>query len=131
MKALLAATLLALGAADAIACPAAADLTARDLLGLWRAEVDGRHAGTLLLEPNPNWPGSLSGTLNRDGTRSQLAGDIEDGELTLEESADGTRISAAWIGEAVEGRCGREFRGTWQPEGRDERRPFRLIRSPL
>ena len=111
---LLAPGLLALAATGAAACPGAADLTAADLYGLWRAEVSGRHAGTLLLEPNPRWPGSLTGTINRDGVKSQVAGDLDDGELTLEESADGTRISATWIGEPVPGSCGREFRGSWQ-----------------
>lgn len=87
--------------------------------GLWRAELQGATpaTATLLLGPNPNWADGLAGQVNRDGRRAQLAGDVEDGELTLEESADGERISASWLGDVVEGSCGREIRGTWQAEG--------------
>jgi len=46
----------------------------------------------------------------------QVVGDVDDGQLTLEESEDGKRISATWLGEVTEGRCGKEIRGTWSPE---------------
>ncbi|HSV46525.1 MAG TPA: hypothetical protein VLJ58_12140 [Ramlibacter sp.] len=106
------------GAAAASACTKAADVTQAQLLGLWRAEFEGQAQGaTLLLEPNPNHAGSLGGGVNRDGARGLVAGDIEDGEFTLEESADGQRISATWLGDVVEGSCGREIRGTWKAEG--------------
>lgn len=125
----LAGLLLAAAGATASACPANADLTERDLLGLWRAEFDGGgHAATILLEPNPNWAGSLAGAINRNGERARLAGDLDDGEFTLEESADGMRIDAAWTGRPLEGSCGREIRGTWQAEGSAQRRSFVLRR---
>ena len=109
------------------ACPHASEVTAAHLLGLWRAEfVEPGHAGTLLLEKHPLYAQSVSGTINRDGERSRLAGDVEDGEFTLEESADGQRISAAWIGEVVEGSCGLEIRGEWKREGTDGGTPFVL-----
>ena len=44
-----------------------------------------------------------------------LVGDVDDGQLTLEESLDGKRISATWVGEVVEGSCAREIRA---PAGR-------------
>ena len=54
------------------------------LLGLWRAEFEGRPRGaTLLLEKHPMFAVSLRGAINRNGERGQLAGDIEDGEVTL------------------------------------------------
>lgn len=107
-------------------CPTPAETAQRHLLGFWRAEFDGGHAGTLLLEKHPEYAESFSGMVNRNGERSRVAGDIEDGDFTLEESADGKRISATWIGEVVDGSCGREIRGTWQAEGDKLARPFVL-----
>ena len=109
------------------ACPHASEVKQADLLGMWRAEFDGAgHVGTLLLEKHALYSESLSGSINRNGDRRPLAGDIEDGEFTLEESADGARISATWIGEVVEGSCGREIRGTWSAEGSKDERTFVL-----
>jgi hypothetical protein len=36
------------------------------------------------------------------------------------------RIAAAWVGELVEGSCGREVRGTWTIDGEKSGRPFIL-----
>ena len=94
-------------------CRAAAQVTQADLLGLWRAEFPGHAGVSLLLEPNPRWEGSLAGQLLRTGVKSEVSGDVERGEFTLEESDDGTRISGTWIGDIVEGSCGKEIRGTW------------------
>jgi hypothetical protein len=113
--------LLATAAAPAsaqTACPHASEVRQAQMLGLWRAEFDGTgHVGTLLIEKHPLYAESFSGTINRDGERSLLAGDVEDGEFTLEESRDGKRIAATWLGEVVEGSCGKEIRGTWSAEG--------------
>ncbi|NNU45111.1 hypothetical protein [Ramlibacter montanisoli] len=122
--------LLALCAAPAWAqesCPHASEVGQSHMLGLWRAELQGSgHAGTLLLEKHPHYAESFRGTINRNGERRAVAGDVEDGEFTLEESADGKRISATWIGEVVEGSCGREVRGTWTIDGEQTGRPFIL-----
>jgi hypothetical protein len=122
--------LLALCAAPAWAqerCPHASEVAQSHMLGLWRAELQGAgHVGTLLLEKHPLYAESFSGTINRNGERRPVAGDVEDGEFTLEESADGTRISATWIGEVVEGSCGREVRGTWTIDGEKSGRAFIL-----
>ena len=99
-------------------CPHASEVKQAQMLGLWRAEFAGQgHAGTLLLEKHAFYSLSFSGFINRGGERRQLAGDVEDGEFTLEESADGKRIAATWLGEVVEGSCGKEIRGTWSAEG--------------
>jgi hypothetical protein len=104
------------------ACPKTAEITHRELLGLWRAEFEGLAQGaTLLLEPHAEFAESVRGAINRNGERALLAGDVEDGEFTLEESANGVNISATWLGDIVEGTCGKEIRGTWQAEG-DRRR---------
>ncbi|WP_332813140.1 hypothetical protein [Ramlibacter sp.] len=129
MKALLAGLLLAgaTAVAGADACPSPADVTQAHLLGLWRAEFEGLPQGaTLLLERHPEYAQSLRGAINRNGGRGLVAGDIEDGALTLEESADGRRIDAAWLGDVVEGSCGREIRGSWQPQDDRPARSFVL-----
>lgn len=128
MKALVA--LLALACAAAAhaqaPCPHASEVRQAHLLGLWRAEFDGAHAATLLLEKHPHYTESFSGFLNRNGDRRPVAGDVEDGEFTMEESADGTKISATWLGELVEGSCGKEIRGTWTLDGQQAGRAFVL-----
>ena len=112
---------LAGGAFAQAGCPAAADVAQPHLLGLWRAEfADGGPGATLLLEPHPEYAQSVRGAINRNGEWSLLAGDVEAGEFTLEESVNGIDISAIWLGDVVEGSCGREIRGTWQPQ-RDQR----------
>ena len=111
---------LHLSGVQALACPANADLTVRDLLGRWRAEFAGpgaRPAIDLLLEPNPEWRASFAGHFQQAGRQVQVAGDLEDGVFTLEESADGVRIDATWTGQPVEGSCGREIRGSWRAAG--------------
>lgn len=114
-------------AADDPACPHASEVKQEHLLGLWRAEFDDHSPGaTLLLEKHPMFALSLRGAINRNGERAQLAGDIEDGEVTLEESANGTNISATWLGDLVEGSCGREIRGSWKAEASSSERPFVL-----
>jgi len=120
MKRLLAFALLscALAAAAQEACPHASEVRQLHMLGLWRAEFEGQgHVGSLLFEKHALYAESFSGSINRNGDRRLLAGDVEDGEFTLEESADGKRIAATWLGEVVEGSCGREIRGTWSAEG--------------
>lgn len=111
----------------ATACPQAVDVTQAHLLGLWRAEFDGLWQGaTLLFEPHLVYAQSISGAINRNGERGMVVGDIEEGEFTLEESADGKRIAATWLGDVVEGSCGREIRGTWQATGEKSAREFIL-----
>ncbi|HWI84273.1 hypothetical protein [Ramlibacter sp.] len=108
-------------------CPAPAEVEQRHLLGLWRAEfADHGPGATLLLEPHPEDAQGLRGAINRNGERALLAGDVDLGELTLEESVNGRNISAVWLGDVVEGSCGREIRGTWQAEGDPRTRSFVL-----
>ena len=67
----------------------------------------------LQLGPHPELAHSVRGTLQRGGTTAQVSGDVDDGDFTLEESINGTNISATWTGQVVEGSCGKEIRGTW------------------
>ena len=112
--------------AQPAACPAPHELGQRQLLGLWRAQLDGAPAATLLLEPHPEYSEGVRGAVNRSGVRAAVSGDVDEGEFTLEESADGQRISATWLGEVVEGSCGREIRGTWRSGSDEATRPFVL-----
>lgn len=134
MKARWLAALLACGALQAVAqvpaappCPGPGEAGPAHMLGLWRAEFEGLWQGaTLLVEQHPEFAQSFRGGINRNGERGLIAGDLEDGELTLEESADGQRIAATWLGDVVDGSCGREIRGTWQAEGDPKPRAFVL-----
>ena len=114
-------------AGPVLACPRPADVKPQDLLGLWRAEFEGVPQGaTLLLEKHREVADALGGAINRNGERGVVSGELEDGEFNLEESADGVHIFATWIGEIVDGSCGREIRGTWQRDGAPLATPFVL-----
>ena len=96
-------------------CPVAGEIRQHHLLGLWRASFEGPgQRATLLLEQHPELADSVRGAINRGGERALVAGDVDDGEFTLEESVDGVRISATWSGSVIDGSCGREIRGDWQ-----------------
>lgn len=98
-------------------CPAAVDTGQAQLLGRWRAELPGRSAPVLLqLTPHPLLRESVHGTLQRDGSMVLLSGDVDQGQLTLEESTDGKHISANWLGTVQDGSCGKEIRGTWNSD---------------
>lgn len=108
------------------ACPAATDLTPADLYGLWRlvlwpeggSESAPVSTGALLFGPHPDYPGSVRGRLRRSGPgadlEAEVAGDVgDDGEFSLDESADGVTMDAVWIGQP--GDCGRTVRGLRRP----------------
>jgi hypothetical protein len=98
------------------ACPTPAQVTPLHLYGLWRAEFDGQPGATLLFEKHPDLAGSVMGAVNRDGIRTQCAGDVgDDGTFSLEESDNGQTISATWSGVVIDNSCGKEIRGTWTP----------------
>jgi hypothetical protein len=124
-------------------CPAPEALTAAQLHGewqvAWEAPADPGSAApareTLRFGSNPNHADSLSGELQRGNALLQLAGDLEEGELSLEESSDGKTISASWLGRVQTGSCGQEIRGAWTADaaltlsaGQTRRRMFVLRR---
>lgn len=109
-------------------CPTGADVTHLQMLGNWRAEVEGHPVAMLTLQQHPIYREGFRGWLSRASERAEVSGDIDEGDFTMEESRDGTRISATWIGEFAEGSCGREIRGTWQAEGDALAKPFVMRR---
>ncbi|MEO7129719.1 MAG: hypothetical protein ABI040_12780 [Rhodoferax sp.] len=105
--------------AASASCPVASDVGNARLFGRWQAQVQDGPDGaaqqaTLTLERNPEFGGSLSGTITRGAAKAQVAGDVDNGVFTLEESSDGNAITATWTGQIVEGSCGREIRGVWK-----------------
>jgi len=63
-------------------------------------------------------------------TVAQLAGDVDDeGELAIDESLDGRRISGVWSGSLQPDSCGREFKGTWRNAADDSTHPFTLKKT--
>jgi hypothetical protein len=96
-------------------CVAAKDVEQVHLIGLWRAEFGGIAQGaTVLLEKSREFAEGLAGGINRDGVKALVAGDVDGGKLELEESDDGTAITATWAGNVVEASCGKEIRGIWR-----------------
>ena len=123
--------LCACASAQDASCPKAEDMTHRHLMGLWRAEFEGlRQGATVLLEQHPSMEESVRGAINRNGERAEIAGDVDDGDVTLEESANGVNISATWLGTMEEGSCGRTIKGTWQGSNDAQARGFVLRRQP-
>lgn len=108
-------------------CPQDEDMRDSQLQGEWTGTIEGQSQPVrLLLGPHPQWKGNVKGTIARAGDTRPMVGDVADGRITLEESADGQRITATWLGDAVEGSCAREIRGDYI-EGEDAApRPFVL-----
>ncbi len=130
-------------------CPTASGLSAPHLYGQWRVRFTPAPAGlpaqaVLRLEKHAEFSESLAGFVLREigsaqagghAPRAQLAGDLENGYLTLDESSNGISITGTWNGEMVEGSCGKKFTGTWKdtsdnatPDTPDV--PFTLERLP-
>jgi hypothetical protein len=134
-------------------CPAAADMKAAQLYGLWAVRFANPPAGlparaTMLLEQHAEFAESLAGVVSRDlgpaagskaiaahAAKAALAGDLEGGMLLLDESSDNVSITGTWNGEMVEGSCGKAFKGSWKdtsssaPDNAPDI-PFTLTRLP-
>jgi len=102
------------------------DTTAAQLVGSWRVELAAAAAPwTLLLQPHPEHEGSLRGTLMQNPQHVAVVADIEEGEFTMEESHDGQRIAATWLGKVQAGSCGQVITGERQ-EGSAGKAPQRF-----
>ena len=97
------------------ACPDLAQWGARQLYGSWEVDLPALgQRGALLLRQHPEFSESLRGEFSYGGHTSIASGDLDEGELNLDESRDGKSLFAFWTGQLVPARCGREIRGTWQ-----------------
>lgn len=118
-------------ASKAAPCPEPDELQATDLYGLWRAEFEPQATpATVLLERHPDLAGSVRGLLQREGVRAWVSGDVDNGDFTLEESANGRNISATWLGEVSPESCGREIKGTWTSETQPQK-PLHFVLRKL
>ena len=118
-----------------VACPQALDVTALHLYGAWQARWDGvSEAATLTLGRSEDHPDGLRGTIRRPAGQSPaqalVAGDVDNGAFTLEESIDGRAISATWSGSFADQACGKEIRGTWTDTATRIERAFVLRKQP-
>lgn len=111
------------------ACPTAAEMNHQHLYGVWRAEFEDGSTADLRFEKHATFAQSVSGEVVRAGARAQVAGDVDEGVFSLEESADGKAISATWAGQVVDSSCGKEIKGTWNNERTGTRRTF-VLRKP-
>lgn len=128
-------------------CLAPADVESHHLHGLWQVRLyDGplpddsrqpvtrppQQQGTLLFERHPEHAESLRGTFKLKETQAPhwLSGDLDEGELILDESDDGRRISAVWVAYPTANGCGRELRGNRRLADDDRLQTLVLIRAP-
>ena len=113
------------------ACPTAQQMDQPELIGSWSASLRGVATPVRLeLGPHPEWDGTVKGSIIRAEGRSIVVGDVNQGKLTLEESADGKKVSGTWLGDVVEGSCGREIRGDWL-DAKDASIPFVMTKNNL
>ena len=108
------AVLLALSGCTSLppGCPAHKDVKPEQLHGAWTVQLEGTSPHwTLQLGPHPEHRDSLRGELTQGALRYPVVADLDAGELTLEESHDGQRIAATWLGDVVTGSCGQAVRG--------------------
>ncbi len=112
-------------------CLTAQQVKTEDLYGQWTVEFTLPPRGlpakaTLQLQRHAEYSESLAGTLLRDfiaspggqvtshSPRAQVAGDLEGGLFMLDESSNGTNLTAGWDGKVVEGSCGAVIQGVWK-----------------
>lgn len=110
-------------------CPSAPDMRAEMLHGQWTAQVAGEAPWALTLGPHPEHAGSLRGSLTQGARRHAVVADLDEGEFTLEESHDGQRIAATWLGSLPDAGCGRQIQGQRVLPDQSSR-PFQITRTP-
>ena len=95
-------------------CIAAWETPSGALQGHWVADIDGIASPTHLhLDRHPEWSGMVKGSVRHGREEAVMVGDVNDGEVTLEESRNGVNISATWLGDVVENSCATEIRGQY------------------
>jgi len=97
-------------------CPNTLEINAQALMGAWQVELHTKppQRWTLTLQAHPEHIGSLQGRLVQGPRTALVVADWDESEFTMEESHDGQRIAATWLGTASSGQCGRQIEGTRQ-----------------
>lgn len=115
----------------AAACPAPAEVVALHLYGAWQARWEGvDEPAAVTLGRNPDHPDGVRGSIRRGTAEALVAGDVHEGDFTLEESTDGRSISATWTGQVVQASCGKEIQGLWTRASDTVERRFVLRKLP-
>lgn len=137
----------------ASACPAPLEVNTLHLYGLWQVSfhdgplpADGqadalRHVTartTILFERHPEHADSLRGAMKPIADAHSptpvgtvwLSGDLEDGELILDESDNGQRISAVWVAHPTVNGCGKVFKGNRRLADSDTLQTFTMTKTP-
>lgn len=103
-------------------CPSIDSVDSEHLYGTWQAKFADTHLNTVLqLGPHTQWQGMVQGAARRGSQRLLVVGDIDQGQLALEESLDGQRINASWQGQVEVRDCQLHIQGQWQ---QDENTPI-------
>lgn len=105
-----------------------AEIKPEMLIGQWSARIDGE-SGTwaLALAPHPEHLGSLRGELRKGPLRYPVVADLDDGEFTMEESHDGQRIAATWLGRVQSDRCAPTITGQRHEETAHKASPISVF----
>lgn len=133
-------------------CPAPLAVSTLHLYGLWQVSfhdgplpADGQADAlghvtartTILFERHPEHADSLRGAMkpiaNTHSTPTGtvwLSGDLEDGELILDESDNGQRISAVWVAHPTVNGCGKVFKGNRRLADSDALQTFTMTKTP-
>ena len=99
---------------NASTCPQDWQMTDKQLQGEWLGSIKGSDESIrIVLGPHPEWEGNVKGSVSRLGSTHPMVGDVNQGSVTLEESADGSRITGTWLGEVTEDSCGTEIHGSY------------------
>ena len=101
-------------AATPLPCDSPVLLDTPVLYGRWQATFPLRPdlpSVTLALAPHTEWQGTVQGSATYGTQVARMVGDVDAGAVTLEESFDGTRIRATWLGTVEPDSCGARITG--------------------
>lgn len=133
-------------------CPTPLAVSTGHLYGLWQVDfydgplpADGQAESlrkvtartTILFERHPEHADSLRGAMKPLSSAQApattgtvwLSGDLEDGELILDESDNGQRISAVWVAHPALKGCGKILRGNRRLADSDTLQTFTMTKA--
>lgn len=112
-------------------CPDGSGIDALQLQGPWLVQLhDQPGLWQLDLKPHPEHIGSLRGELNTGAQRFLVVADLDEEEFTLEETHDGQRIAATWLGNLNPASCGQSLNGE-RHTAQGASQSFEMRRKPV